>query len=124
RKCNEKKRVFGEDARLTRIARPARADLPADGGGRMNEFKNSPIEKTIQEVAEDVQPNMMFTAELEAKLRQAHKPRKTFSFSLRGFAPVLTSLVALGALTFFMVWIFNTVDLQPTPGNDFACPVT
>lgn len=90
----------------------------------MNEFKNSPIEKTIQKVAEDVQPNMMFTAELEAKLRQAHKPRKTFSFSLRGFAPVLTSLVALGALTFFMVWIFNTVDLQPTPGNDFACPVT
>ena len=90
----------------------------------MNEFKNSPIEKTIQEVAEDVQPNMMFTAELEAKLRQAHKPRKTFSFSLRGFAPVLTSLVALGALTFFMVWIFNTVDLQPVPGNDFACPVT
>lgn len=83
----------------------------------MNEFKNSPIEKTIQEVAEDVQPNLMFTAELEAKLRQAHKPRKTFQFPFRSFVPVATSIVILGALMFFMLWLLRSLNLQPAPAN-------
>ncbi len=90
----------------------------------MNEFYNDPIEKTIQETAEGVQPNVMFKAELEEKLRKAHKPRKRISFSFHGFVPAVTSLAVLGALTFFMIWLFRSLDLQHTPGDDFACPVT
>lgn len=91
----------------------------------MNEFNNNdPIEKTIQETVEGVQPNVMFKAELEEKLRKAHKPRKHVSFSFRGFVPAVTSIAVLGALTFFMIWLFKSFDLQSTPGNDFACPVT
>lgn len=90
----------------------------------MNELNNTPIEKSIQETAEGIQPNAMFTAELEEKLRKAHKPRRAWSFSMRGFAPVATGIAVLGALTFFMVWLLNTVNLQPTPGDDFVCPVT
>lgn len=90
----------------------------------MNELNKNPIEKSIQETAESIQPNVMFAAELEEKLRKAHKPRKVLTFSLRGFAPVVTGVAVLGALTFFMLWLFRAIDVQPAPGDNFICPVT
>lgn len=92
----------------------------------MNELeKNNRIEKLLEETAEQTQPNLMFKAELEQKLRKAHKPRASFSLPrFHGFVPALTSILVLGALILFMVWLFQSIEPQHGNGNDFVCPVT
>lgn len=83
----------------------------------MNEHNNDSIEKTIREAAEGLQPNAIFIAELDGKLRKAHKPGRKSPFSMRGFVPAITSVVALGILTIFMLWLLQSLDLQPAPGD-------
>lgn len=93
----------------------------------MNELeKNKKIETLLEDAAEQVQPNMVFKAELEEKLRDAHKPRKTFSLNFNKVMPALTSVTVLGALVIFMLWIFQSVEPQNGVGSSspFACPVT
>ncbi len=92
----------------------------------MNEFNDhKPIEQTLEETANGIQPNIMFAAELEQKLRQAHRPRRQlFSALPRNIVPALTGIAALAALTFFMVWLLRAMDFRSSPGESFACPVT
>lgn len=93
----------------------------------MNEFeKNKKIETLLEETVEQVQPNLMFKAELEEKLRKAHKPRVSFTWNFKGLLPALSSLGVFGALVVFMLWIFQSVELQhgTATGEEFSCPVT
>jgi hypothetical protein len=93
----------------------------------MNELeKNKKIENLLEDAAEQVQPNLVFKADLEEKLREAHKPRKTFAWNFSKVMPTLTSLTVLGALVAFMLWIFQSVEPQNGVGSgpSFACPVT
>ncbi|MBL8063103.1 MAG: hypothetical protein JNK32_08805, partial [Anaerolineales bacterium] len=94
----------------------------------MNELdKNKPIETLLEETAEQLQPNLMFKAELEERLRKAHKPRASFTLpGFNGLMPALTSLAVFGALVVFMIWLFQAVEPQIGVGSEdgFACPVT
>lgn len=93
----------------------------------MNEFdKNKKLETLLEETAEQIQPNLMFKAELEEKLRAAHKPRKTFTWNFKSLMPALTSVSVLGALIVFMVWMFQSIEPQngAATGEEFTCPVT
>jgi len=93
----------------------------------MNEFdKNKKLETLLEETAEQLQPNVMFKAELEEKLRKAHKPRATLTFPrFNNLASILTGAAALGALAFFTLWVFQSLEPQNNFGSDnFSCPVT
>jgi len=92
----------------------------------MNEFNNhKPIEQNLEETANGIQPNAMFAAELEEKLRQAHRPRRKLASLLpRNLVQALTGFAALAALTLSMVWLLKAMDFRNTPGESFACPVT
>lgn len=93
----------------------------------MNELeKNKQIESLLEEAAEQVQPNLVFKAELEDKLREAHKPRKTITWNFDKWMPTLSSITVLGALIVFMIWIFQSIEPQNSAAlsEGFACPVT
>lgn len=93
----------------------------------MNELdKNKKLETLLEETAEQLQPNVMFKAELEEKLRKAHKPRTAFRFPhFNRLASALTGAAVLAALVFFTLWIFQSIEPQNNFGNEgFACPVT
>lgn len=93
----------------------------------MNEFdKNKKLETLLEDTADQVQPNLVFKAELEEKLRKAHKPRATLTFlHFNNLASVLAGTAVLGALVFFTIWIFQSLEPQNNFGNDnFSCPVT
>ncbi|HNA89776.1 MAG TPA: hypothetical protein PK989_10740, partial [Anaerolineales bacterium] len=93
----------------------------------MNEFdKNKKLETLLEETAEQLQPNVMFKAELEEKLRAAHKPRVVLTVPrFNNFASILMGAAVLGALAFFTLWIFQSLEPQNNFGNDnFSCPVT
>ncbi|MFN8433597.1 MAG: LysM domain-containing protein [Anaerolineales bacterium] len=91
----------------------------------MNEFdKNKKIETILEEAAEQVQPNVMFKAELEEKLRKAHKPRTHLqTFSLRNWLPALTGIVVVSGLVIFMVWLFKTLEPQNNVGTNEEKPI-
>ncbi len=82
----------------------------------MNQFdKNDPIENLLKEAADQVNPHTMFVTELEKNLKDAHRPRSSFSFpSFNGFMPALGSIVLLIAIGFLMTWVFRS--LQPQIG--------
>ena len=104
----------------------------------MNEFDNNNIEKLIEDAVEQIQPNLVFKAELEEKLRTAHKPRKNFLPFFRGtktqsdgsmaagLSSTLAGIAALAAFIVFMVWIFQALRPQDIFGSNdgFSCPVT
>ncbi|MBI3170606.1 MAG: LysM peptidoglycan-binding domain-containing protein [Chloroflexi bacterium] len=93
----------------------------------MNEFDNNKkLEALLEEAAEQVQPNLVFKAELEEKLRKAHKPRVAIRFPrFNSLASALTGAAVLGALVFFMLWIFQSIEPQNNFGNEgFVCPIT
>lgn len=71
----------------------------------------------LERVTQSIQPNPAFQAELEAKLKSAHKPKRGFSFpSLRSFLPALGGAIALAALAFALNWgIRNLAPLPPQP---------
>lgn len=93
----------------------------------MNELeKNKQIESLLEEAAEKVQPNLVFKAELEDKLREAHKPRKTITWNFNKLMPTLSSITVLGALIVFMIWIFQSLEPQngAATSAEFVCPIT
>lgn len=93
----------------------------------MNELeKNKQIESLLEEAAEQVQPNLVFKAELEEKLRKVHKPRKTIAWNFNKWMPTLSSITVLGALIVFMIWIFQSIEPQngAATSTEFVCPVT
>lgn len=87
----------------------------------MNEDKN-PIERIIQETAEETRPNAIFAAELEEKLRRMHVPRRTTQLPFRNFLPIVTGAIALGALTFFTIWLFANLSPKGMPGSGEELP--
>jgi LysM repeat protein len=66
----------------------------------------------------------MFVAELEEKLRKAHKPRKTFSLSSLNIMPTLGWSLTLVALIVLMNWVLANKPQTIGTGDDFICPVT
>lgn len=94
----------------------------------MNEFDNNKsIETLLEKTAEQVQPNPVFKAGLEDRLRKAHKPRTKFLLPHIGnLSSALAGIAVLGALVIFMLWTFQSVKPQNNFGNseDFTCPVT
>lgn len=104
----------------------------------MNEFDNNNIEKLIEDAAEQIQPNLVFKAELEEKLRAAHKPRKSFlpffkgsqtqqdGSMAAGVFSTLTGIAALAVFVVFMLWLFQALRPHENFGSseDFSCPVT
>lgn len=94
----------------------------------MNEIdRNNEIERLLEETAESLEPNVVFTGELEQRLRKAHTPRR--SFALPNFASLSSAamgLILAGVLIAFMVWLFQTLQPHKNFGNDgnFDCPVT
>lgn len=105
----------------------------------MNEFdKNNEIEKYLEESADQIRPNLVFKAELEEKLRAAHRPKKNLQSLFRGIQAqgmgrttanlfsALTGIVALAAVIVFMVWIFQELRPHENFGSSegFVCPVT
>ncbi|MCE7861861.1 MAG: hypothetical protein DYG86_19000, partial [Chloroflexi bacterium CFX2] len=100
----------------------------------MNEFdRNNEIVKYLEESADQIQPNLVFKAELEEKLRSAHKPKKNLLPFLKrngslaaNFFSALTGIAALAAVIVFMVWIFQVLRPQENfgSGEGAICPVT
>ncbi|MBN8655861.1 MAG: hypothetical protein J0M11_09000, partial [Anaerolineae bacterium] len=93
----------------------------------MNELeKNKHIESLLEEAAEQIQPNLVFKAELEEKLREAHTPRKTITWNFNKLMPTLSSITVLGALIVFMIWIFQSLEPQngAATSAEFVCPIT
>lgn len=89
----------------------------------MNEpDKNRNIENLLTESSEQTQPNPVFKAELEQKLRAAHKPRAAFSFNWKGLIPALTGIGALAALALFMVWLITTLKPEGNAGSANEIP--
>lgn len=91
----------------------------------MNEFdKNKKLETLLEETAEQLQPNVMFKAELEEKLRKAHKPRASLpTFAFRNWLPALTGIVVVGGLVIFMLWLFQTLEPQKSVGTNEEQPI-
>lgn len=91
----------------------------------MNKFdKNKKLETLLEETAEQLQPNVMFKAELEEKLRKAHKPRASLqAFTFRNWLPTITGIIVVSGLVIFMVWLFQTLEPQKNVGTNEEKPV-
>ena len=88
----------------------------------MNELdQEKNIENLLEETAEQIQPNLMFKAELEEKLRKEYRPKagffSNFSRSITANRPTLTGIAALGALVIVIFWIFQTIRPQSSAGT-------
>ncbi len=88
----------------------------------MNELdQEKNIENLLEETAEQIQPNLMFKAELEEKLRKEYRPNagffSNFSRSITANRPTLTGIAALGALVIVIFWIFQTIRPQSSAGT-------
>lgn len=89
----------------------------------MNDLdKNRDIENLLIEASEETQPNPVFKAELEQKLRAMHKPRAAFSWNWKGLLPTLTGIGALTALALFMVWLITTLKPEGHVGSGDETP--
>lgn len=79
----------------------------------------------LERLAGSIHPNPAFQAELEGKLKAAHKPKRGFAFpSFRNFLPAIGGAIALAALAFALNWGFrNLAPLPPQPAlNVTATP--
>lgn len=100
----------------------------------MNEIEKENIEKYLEETASQMEPNLFFKAELEEKVRAAHKPKKNLpsifmqkdGSTAARFSSTLAGLAAFAAIILFMVWIFQALKPHEIFGSnsDFSCPVT
>ncbi len=79
--------------------------------------RDDEMKEKLERIAEGIQPNPAFVAELERKLKNAHQPKRGFSLpSLREMFPALGLALALVALGFGLNYILRTLaPVQPQP---------
>ena len=88
------------------------------------------IADKLNTLAEQTNPNPLFTATLERKLKEARKPKTSFRWPLlKQVVPVLGWVALVVALGFLLDWAIRTAipTPQPATGNGtpgFICPVT
>lgn len=92
----------------------------------MNHTENNDrIERTIEEIVNETLPNLMFRAELEKKLKAAHRPaKKPVGLYWSRLSPALSLLALLTALAILMTWLFGKMRPQVGSTGEFTCPVT
>ena len=72
----------------------------------------------LERLAQSIQPNPAFQAELEEKLKAAHRPKRTFPIPMKNILPALGWTVALASLAFLLNWgIRNLAPLPPQPAT-------
>ncbi len=81
--------------------------------------RDDAMQKKLERVANSIQPNPIFAAELESKLKAAHKPKRGFALpSFRNFLPTLGWTVALATLALLFYWgIRNLAPIPPQPAG-------
>ncbi|MEW5942013.1 MAG: hypothetical protein AB1750_20295, partial [Chloroflexota bacterium] len=98
---------------------------------KMNPKDAAPVgvANLLQASAEQVNPNPAFIAELEDKLKAAHKPQPRWTMpASRSLFTVVGWAGALAVLALLMNWAIRTLAVNPPQpsagGTSFACPVT
>ncbi len=76
----------------------------------------------LQAIGQQIHPNPVFKAELEAQLRAAHRPRSEFRISRRDVIQFAGWVVALIVLGFVFSWIIRS--LVPVPQPVVSSPAT
>jgi hypothetical protein len=101
----------------------------------MNSFNHSEdddIKNLLEETANQIEPNAMFVAQLENKLKQNHLPKKGFNMlTLKKITSVIAWAGALTVLVITVNWFAsqmapkeNTPASLSTESTEFICPVT
>lgn len=78
----------------------------------------------LERLAASIHPNPVFQAELEERLKAAHKPKRGFTLPpLRSILPALGWTVGLAILTLTFIWVIRSIAPQPQPAaEDTATP--
>lgn len=88
------------------------------------------IEKKLLDVAGRTNADPHFVSELEAKLKNTHKPKTSWSMPMfKQATSALGWVVLVAVLGYFLNWSFATLIPTQQPGanttpNQFVCPVT
>jgi hypothetical protein len=72
-------------------------------------------EQLLKSAAQQVNPSLSFTNELEKKLMNAHKPEKPGLFSVRKIAFTAGWALGLAALALTFIWVIRSIAPQPQP---------
>jgi len=80
----------------------------------------------LENTAQGIKPNSAFEAELEKRLKSAHKPKRDLFFDLRkNILPALGWAIGLSALVLILNWSAHSLlSSNPASNDTFICPVT
>lgn len=83
-------------------------------------LRGDEMKDELERIAEAVHPNPVFAAELEEKLKAAHKPKSGFAFTAwKNILPALGWAVGFAALAFLLNWgIRSLTPIPPQPASD------
>jgi LysM repeat protein len=91
--------------------------------------ENEALTKKLKQVAEQTQASSQFAAELEEKLRSAHRPQTGWLATLSQISPALRWMALMVLLALVLSWSIKNLIPAPQPGfnatsGKFPCPVT